>query len=820
MPPEQACGDVAALDERADVFALGAILCEILTGQPPYVRQPGSNVMEQAQEASLEDAFSRLENCGADRELVDLALRCLQDERDARPRDAGIVAKAIADYLTHAEERTQSAQVATAEARVRATEERKARRLTGALAASIVLLICFTVAIVWSQERDRVEADRQIHSALADARDLSGTDQWPAAQEALRRAELLVDDTRGSDEAHEEVKRFRGRFDQEFEIARIKQADQDLITRLQAIHTQPLSGATEFKSHDYAEALRSYGIDVLDLDAEDSARLIRDKGQSIAAEIAFALDDWTERRLTDRRRWNNETVQTLRKLRTLSSLIDDDEWRQRLRDATGPIHRTTLAEMASSLTPDDRDPRSIGLLATRLRNSHQRDLALTVLRKAFHSYPGDFWINYSLGDALLKSVNRNAWYWRGREIDSDRVDEAMQHIWIAVSHQPGNAFLRYRLANLLQLNDQSDEALIHMSEAVDLAPESTTMRIGLANLMIAQGDIEWARKQLAAAFDTTTDSYLVRRLVQTRLDRRDIRSGVPLPTIIENLRRALDTDREERELHRQLAVALYRTADWDAAAAAAQATLQLDDGDLDTRLLLARVHLRQGDFDEAVKLLSESTRRGDNDPNLKHLSEDAAVYADISRDLEARLHEGTPSDRDSSVRRDQLILARVLQRRGGFARAGQLYAMAWGDRPPSVLSGRSIGGRSGRNSRGSRPVLLRGEPSEVRDGIVSLARAGCGLGEDTDTLGDAARKALRARALAWFERALKELERAVNRRRSDGEAVFTILEGWMYDVRLTCVRDQAWLATFSAEETAAWTAAWAQLAELINRARR
>ena len=41
MPPEQAIGDVDRMDERSDVFGLGAILCEILTGQPPYIEADG-----------------------------------------------------------------------------------------------------------------------------------------------------------------------------------------------------------------------------------------------------------------------------------------------------------------------------------------------------------------------------------------------------------------------------------------------------------------------------------------------------------------------------------------------------------------------------------------------------------------------------------------------------------------------------------------------------------------------------------------------------------------------------------------------------------
>ena len=36
MPPEQARGEVETLDDRADVYSLGAILYQILTLHPPY----------------------------------------------------------------------------------------------------------------------------------------------------------------------------------------------------------------------------------------------------------------------------------------------------------------------------------------------------------------------------------------------------------------------------------------------------------------------------------------------------------------------------------------------------------------------------------------------------------------------------------------------------------------------------------------------------------------------------------------------------------------------------------------------------------------
>ena len=56
MPPEQANGDIANLDRRADVFGLGALLCEILTGKPPYVGRSTEEVRRQAANGDLANA--------------------------------------------------------------------------------------------------------------------------------------------------------------------------------------------------------------------------------------------------------------------------------------------------------------------------------------------------------------------------------------------------------------------------------------------------------------------------------------------------------------------------------------------------------------------------------------------------------------------------------------------------------------------------------------------------------------------------------------------------------------------------------------------
>src|SRR5262249_8672259 len=118
----------------ADVFSLGAILCEILTGRPPYVGGDPIAVHRQALRAELVDALGRLEGCEADEELVGLARRCLSSEPEGRPGDAGAVARAVEAYLAGGGERARQAHLERAAAEARAEEAKATARVEQARA--------------------------------------------------------------------------------------------------------------------------------------------------------------------------------------------------------------------------------------------------------------------------------------------------------------------------------------------------------------------------------------------------------------------------------------------------------------------------------------------------------------------------------------------------------------------------------------------------------------------------------------------------------------------------------------------------------------
>jgi tRNA A-37 threonylcarbamoyl transferase component Bud32/tetratricopeptide (TPR) repeat protein len=216
MPPEQARGIVDALDERSDVFSLGAVLCEILTGKPPYVSATGT-LIAMAAKADLADAHARLDGCGADEELVAIARSCLLPAREARPANAGELAKSVGEHLASIEERAKASQIEAAEARTRAEEadaraavetekraqERRARRMTVALAA-VVLVAVVAGGLAWrSAELSRLDREHAAEATFASAMDEaellrrraeSGQDLrlWDEAELAAKRADAAA----------------------------------------------------------------------------------------------------------------------------------------------------------------------------------------------------------------------------------------------------------------------------------------------------------------------------------------------------------------------------------------------------------------------------------------------------------------------------------------------------------------------------------------------------------------------------------------------------------------------------------------------------
>jgi serine/threonine protein kinase/tetratricopeptide (TPR) repeat protein len=97
MAPEQAVGDLNAIGRGTDVWALGAILYECLTGRPPF---KGPNVWETLQQVCGEDPVppSRLSpKCPPDLETI--CLKCLEKDRTRRYREAEEVAEELRCFL-------------------------------------------------------------------------------------------------------------------------------------------------------------------------------------------------------------------------------------------------------------------------------------------------------------------------------------------------------------------------------------------------------------------------------------------------------------------------------------------------------------------------------------------------------------------------------------------------------------------------------------------------------------------------------------------------------------------------------------------------
>ncbi len=196
MAPEQARGE--QVDARADVFALGGILGNILTGRSPFAGTSAVETIRKAAAANLIGILTRLDSSGADADLIALAKRCLSPDAADRPPTGQAVADAVANYRSSVEDRLRKAQADRAAGEAKAIEQRKRRRVvriaSGVLAA--VLLVGIGVS-TWQAFR-ATDAEKATHDqlVLTSAAEAQAQIDRDAAVKQSARAEKARDRTR------------------------------------------------------------------------------------------------------------------------------------------------------------------------------------------------------------------------------------------------------------------------------------------------------------------------------------------------------------------------------------------------------------------------------------------------------------------------------------------------------------------------------------------------------------------------------------------------------------------------------------------------
>lgn len=208
MPPEQAGGEIRMLDARSDVFGLGAILCEILTGRSPYGDGSANEVRLRASRGELSDALARLGACGADPALVDLCKRCLAFHQKDRPADGRAVADAVAAIRQESEARARQAELDRERAIVRVAEEGKRRRVLAAAAAAVAAVLATGAGIsIWQAVRART-AEAAANTEAENAR--GREEQEKKARETAEAVTTFMQEVFSQASAHGQVSPLRG----------------------------------------------------------------------------------------------------------------------------------------------------------------------------------------------------------------------------------------------------------------------------------------------------------------------------------------------------------------------------------------------------------------------------------------------------------------------------------------------------------------------------------------------------------------------------------------------------------------------------------
>lgn len=502
LAPEQARGAVELREERTDVFGLGAILCEIMTGEPPFGSGSAREVFERAQAGELTRALSRLDRASFDRELVSLARRCLAGDPASSPRHAGIVADEVSAYLAVAEERARGAQLVAATLQEQAEAKQKSLRLRITLAATALVVLLVLIALVWwIRERKQTHTEQvalvasaalvEAEKFRAEARSShpEGLASWTRASAAVERALELTTKAAVDEELKARIAMLKQDIEEEHAAAgaeslrfeRNRQAIAALET-LQSQHGGNFAWALEAPA--YAATLKAHGIDV---DASVEAAAVQIQASGIAPQIARALDH-----MAHAERWlHPERPDGWRKWVELARRCESDPLRNRIRQAFLDDNLAALEGVAAApeLIAADRDTR------------HLLDACLMLIVVG-RSRLAESLASLRQISATLLEGPRNGSAWEqaaGLMLSSENQLEAIVALRQAVMLKPDDAELQCRLGGLLVDAGFATEAVAVLDAATQLEPRREWYWFVLAGAHEARGDLDEALRSAQRA---------------------------------------------------------------------------------------------------------------------------------------------------------------------------------------------------------------------------------------------------------------------------------------------------------------------------------